>query len=137
VPDPGLNAAIDSAAAECAALGYDALLVALGDLPLLSGEVVDTVVAAGERSPVVIVPAGDGGTALLFRRPPLVIPARFGPESCAAHEAAARERGITPVVLTSIAESVRSDLDTPDDAERLARSEHACRTVLVLRELLR
>ncbi len=137
VPDPGLNEAIDAAAAECTANGYDALLVSLGDLPLLRGADVDAVIEAGERSPVVIVPAADGGTALLFRRPPLVMPARFGPESCAAHEAAARERGISPIVLGSIAESVRSDLDTPDDAERLARSETTCRTALVLRELLR
>jgi 2-phospho-L-lactate guanylyltransferase len=137
VPDPGLNAAIDAAAAECTAQGFDALLVALGDLPLLSGEDVDAVVAAGERTPVVIAPAGDGGTALLFRRPPLVIPARFGPESAAAHESVARERGLAPVLLTSIAENVRADLDTPEDAERLARSERACRTRDVLRELLR
>jgi len=137
VPDPGLNAAIDAAAAEYETEGYDALLVSLGDLPLLRGSDVDAVIAAGERAPVVIVPAADGGTALLFRRPPLVIPARFGPESCAAHEAAARERGLTPLLLASIAESVRTDLDTPEDAERLARSDRSCRTIDVLRELLR
>ncbi len=137
VPDPGLNEAIDAAAAECAEQGFDALLVSLGDLPLLRGAEVDAVIEAGARAPVVIVPAADGGTALLYRRPPLAIPARFGPESCAAHEAAARERGITPVLLASSPESVRSDLDTPDDAERLARSERGSRTVDVLRELLR
>jgi hypothetical protein len=32
---------------------------------------------------------------------------------------------------------VRADLDTPEDAERLARSERACRTRDVLRELMR
>jgi len=137
VPDPGLNAAIDAAAADCVRDGFDALLVALGDLPLLTGADVDAIVAEGERSPVVIAPAADGGTALLFRRPPLVMPARFGPESCAAHEAAARERGIAPVLLTALAETARADLDTPDDAERLARSDRACRTRDVLRELLR
>jgi 2-phospho-L-lactate guanylyltransferase len=137
VPDPGLNEAIDAAAAECAEQGFDALLVSLGDLPLLRGAEVDAVIEAGARAPVVIVPAADGGTALLYRRPPLAIPARFGPESCAAHEAAARERGITPVLLAYSPESVRSDLDTPDDAERLARSERGSRTVDVLRELLR
>ncbi len=137
VPDPGLNEAIDAAAAECEAAGYDALLVSLGDLPLLRGSDVDGVIAAGERAPVVIVPAADGGTALLYRRPPLVIPARFGPESCAAHEAAARERGLGPIVLGSIPESLRTDLDTPEDAERLASSAATCRTAGVLRELLR
>ncbi len=136
-PDPGLNEAIDAAAAECAAQGFDALLVSLGDLPLLRGADVDAVVEAGERAPVVIVPAADGGTALLLRRPPLAIPARFGPESAAAHEAAARERGLAPLVFGSLPESVRSDLDTPDDAERLARSERGSRTVDVLREILR
>jgi 2-phospho-L-lactate guanylyltransferase len=136
-PDPGLNEAIDAAAAECAAQGFDALLVSLGDLPLLRGADVDAVVEAGERAPVVIVPAADGGTALLFRRPPLAIPARFGPESAAAHEAAARERGLTPALLGSIPESARSDLDTPDDAERIARSGRDSRTVHVLREILR
>ena len=137
VPDPGLNAAIDAAAAECSAQGYDALLVSLGDLPRLRGADVDAVIEAGERAPVVIVPAADGGTALLFRRPPLAIPARFGPESAAAHEAAARERGLTPLLLASLAESVRTDLDTPEDAERLARSDASGRTAEVLRELLR
>ena len=137
IPDPGLNEAIDAAAAECAASGFDSLLVVLGDLPLLTGADVDALLAAGERAPVVIAPADDGGTALLFRRPPLVIPARFGPESASAHEAAARERGIVPALMTALAESARADLDTPEDAERLAASARACRTRDVLRELAR
>jgi 2-phospho-L-lactate guanylyltransferase len=137
VPDPGLNEAIDAAAAERASEGFDALLVVLGDLPLLTGAEVDSLVEAGERAPVVIAPADDGGTALLFRRPPLVIPARFGPESASAHEAAARERGVTPLIWTALPESARIDLDTPEDAARLAEAPRACRTRDVLRELLR
>jgi len=137
VPDPGLNEAIDAAAAECLAGGFDALLIALGDLPLLTGADVDALVEAGEREPVVIAPADDGGTALLFRRPPLVIPARFGPESASAHEAAARERGVTPLLWTALSESARIDLDTPEDARRLLAATQPCRTRDVLRELLR
>jgi len=137
VPDPGLNEAIDAAAAERVGEGFDALLVVLGDLPLLTGADVDALVEAGERAQVVIAPADDGGTALLFRRPPLVIPARFGPESASAHEAAARERGVTPLVWTALPASARIDLDTPDDAARLADAPRACRTRDVLRELLR
>ena len=137
VPDPGLNEAIDAAAAQCLADGFDALLVVLGDLPLLTGADIDSLVEAGERAPVVIAPADDGGTALLFRRPPLVIPARFGPESASAHEAAARARGVTPLVWSALPESARIDLDTPEDAARLAEAPRACRTREVLRELLR
>jgi 2-phospho-L-lactate/phosphoenolpyruvate guanylyltransferase len=134
-PDPGLNAAIELAAAERVREGCDAVLVALGDLPLLTAGDVDALVEAGERAPVVIAPADDGGTALLFRRPPLVIPARFGPESASAHEAAARERGVTPLVW-SLAPESQIDLDTPEDAARLAASARASRTRDVLRELL-
>ena len=136
VPDPGLNAAIDGAAAARAAEGFDAVLVALGDLPLLTGAEVDALVEAGARAPVVIAPADDGGTALLLRRPPLAIPARFGPESAAAHEAAARERGLTPLVW-SLPEESRIDLDTPEDAARLAAASRRSRTCELLRELLR
>jgi len=137
VPDPGLNEAIELCATQCLADGFDSLLVALGDLPLLTGADVDALVDAGERSPVVIAPADDGGTALLFRRPPLVIPARFGPESASAHEAAARARGVTPLIWTGLPELAQLDLDTPEDAARLAASPRACRTRDVLRELLR
>ena len=136
VPDPGLNAAIDAAAAERAAEGFDAVLVALGDLPLLAPADVDSLVEAGARAPVVIAPADDGCTALLLRRPPLAIPARFGPESAAAHEAAARERGLTPLVW-SLPDESRIDLDTPEDATRLAAAARSSRTRDVLRELLR
>jgi 2-phospho-L-lactate guanylyltransferase len=136
VPDPGLNAAIDAAAAERAAEGFDAVLVALGDLPLLAPADVDALVDAGARAPVVIAPADDGGTALLLRRPPLAIPARFGPESASAHEAAARERGLTPLLFPLPGES-RVDLDTPEDAARLAAAARPSRTGDVLRELLR
>ena len=135
-PDPGLNEAIELAAADRVMDGFDAVMVALGDLPLLSPADVDSLVEAGERAAVVIAPADDGGTALLFRRPPLVIPARFGPESASAHETAARERGVTPLVWSLPKES-QIDLDTPEDAARLAASARACRTRDVLRELLR
>jgi len=134
-PDPGLNAAIELAAAERVSDGCDAVLVALGDLPQLTGADVDALVEAGERAPVVIAPADDGGTALLFRRPPLVIPARFGPESASAHEAAAREHGLTPRIW-SLPKDSQIDLDTPEDAARLAAAARASRTRDVLRELL-
>jgi 2-phospho-L-lactate/phosphoenolpyruvate guanylyltransferase len=136
VPDPGLNPALELAAADCVRDGFDATLVALGDLPLLTGADVDALLEAGERAPVVIAPADDGGTALLFRRPPLVIPARFGPESASAHQAAAREHGVTPV-LWSLPPEAQIDLDTPEDAARLAASARPSRTRDVLRELLR
>jgi len=63
--------------------------VVLADLPLITAEAVSEALA--RTAAVVAVPAAsDGGTNLLLRRPPPVIPARFGRSSFAKHRWAAR-----------------------------------------------
>ena len=136
-PDPGLNEAIELAAAELESAGYEALLVVLGDLPLLCGADVDRVIEAGEKHPVVLVPSADGGTALLLRHPPRRIPARFGPDSAARHREAASEAGLEAHQLDSLEEICLVDLDTPDDAARILASGIPCRTRDVLQRLAR
>ena len=135
LPDPGLNAALDLVEREIADYGYDASLVVLGDLPLLGAAHIDLVVDAPGTHGVAIVPARDGGTALMLRRPPQCIPARFGPASAREHLLAAAARGVRVHVETRIDEAVRSDLDTPEDARRLLAEAPACRTQAVLRDL--
>ncbi|MCP4004430.1 MAG: 2-phospho-L-lactate guanylyltransferase [bacterium] len=135
-PDPGLNPVIDEAAADLEAQGYDGMLVVLGDLPLLKGADIDAMIDASGDYPVVIAPAADEGTALLLRRPPTRIPARFGPESSRAHQIAAQEAGCEALWYTAMPESTRVDLDTPDDAVRLIATAVPCRTREILRELL-
>jgi 2-phospho-L-lactate guanylyltransferase len=134
-PDPGLNGAIERANAEAQAEGLDATLVVLGDLPLLRPTDVEAVAEAGREASVVIVPSGDGGTALLLRRPPDCIPARFGPLSFDRHVAASRERGIEPLVAEQIPEALRIDLDTPEDADRIRDAGPGGRTVELLKKL--
>ncbi len=136
-PDPGLNAVLDDATRALAAEGCDAVLIALGDVPLLRGDDVDRVIEAGARQGVVVVASPDGGTALLFRHPPQVIPLRFGPGSAALHLEEARARGLDPTPPEPVAEIARQDLDTPEDAARLLASGAACRTLDVLRRLAR
>ena len=133
-PDPGLNPAIERATQELEAAGCEAVVVVLGDVPLLRGCDLDRVIEAGRKHPVVIVPSSDGGTAILFRRPPSCLPARFGPDSAAAHEAEARRRGIEPLRLSLANGTAALDLDTPEDADRLLESEVPCRTRDVLRK---
>jgi 2-phospho-L-lactate guanylyltransferase len=133
--DPGLNPALELAARAHRADGYDALLVVLGDLPLLRGGDVEAVLEAGIQHPLVGVPSLDGGTALLLQSPPGRLPARFGPESFDAHCAAAREQGLELVALELPDALARADLDTPEDARRIAASGRACRTVELLRKL--
>lgn len=134
-PDPGLNPAIDLGNASAEAAGCDATLVMLGDLPLLQSADIEAVLAAGSQHPVVIVPSEDGGTALLYRRPPGCIPARFGKDSAAAHIQAARDAGVEPRVLAELDECVRVDLDTPEDAKRVVESGIPSRTGELLRRL--
>jgi 2-phospho-L-lactate guanylyltransferase len=55
------------------------------------------------------------GTNALLLRPPGLIPFAFGPDSFAAHCAAARAAGVEPVVHR--ANSLAFDLDTPEDWE--------------------
>lgn len=135
-PDPGLNPSIEQATLALRDAGYDGLVVLLGDLPLLRGCDIDAVIEAGERAPVVGIPSMDGGTALLFCRPPGRLPARFGPESFDAHCAAARELGTELYVYDAIDPLARTDLDTPEDAQRLAASSASSTTCALLRGLL-
>lgn len=135
-PDPGLNPAIEAANAEALEAGCDATLVVLGDLPLLRSADVEAVLAAGARTSVVVVPSVDGGTGLLYRRPPDCIPARFGPDSARLHVAAARAVGVEPRLLSELDERVRVDLDTPEDARRLLESDIPSRTRDVLKKVL-
>jgi 2-phospho-L-lactate guanylyltransferase len=134
-PDPGLNAALEAAAQRLRADGFDALLVVLGDLPLLRGGDVDAVLEAGLRHPLVGVPSLDGGTALLYQSPPGRLGARFGPESFEAHRSAAREQGAELLALDLPDPDARCDLDTPEDARRIAASARTTCTVALLRKL--
>jgi 2-phospho-L-lactate guanylyltransferase len=134
-PDPGLNPALERIAAALRAEDYGAMLVALGDLPLLRPRDVDAVVEAGLRSGAAGMASADGGTALLLTAPPGCVAARFGPESFDAHRAAARERGLELGEWRSDDPSACIDLDTPQDAERIARSGRPSRTAEALRKL--
>jgi 2-phospho-L-lactate guanylyltransferase len=98
-----------------------ALAVVLADLPLVTTEAVSRALA--HRAAVVAAPAAsDGGTNMLVRRPPRVIPARFGRASFARHRWAADRAGARFRVIRGMA--LGFDLDRPDDLAVLARADH-------------
>jgi 2-phospho-L-lactate guanylyltransferase len=125
--DPGLLAAIHQVEEEVA--GADALAVVLGDLPLITVEALE--VALQTLGPVVAVPSeSDAGTNVLLRRPPRVIPARFGTDSFRKHGEAADVLGVP---FSSVdAPELAFDLDRPADIVRLmdaggpGRTRSAC-----------
>jgi 2-phospho-L-lactate guanylyltransferase len=102
--------------------GADALLIALGDLPLLSGEAVRAMVAlsglpARARTVVIAPDRHQDGTNLLLMAPPDLLPFAYGRHSLARRLNAARRAGLDPVIYRS--EATSFDVDTPADLERL------------------
>jgi 2-phospho-L-lactate guanylyltransferase len=121
-PDPGLNAAIESAAKRLAQEGAGLVLTVLGDVAGADGEDFATLVRETEAAArdadgraVGLAPSSDGGTAALARLPAAVIPARFGPRSARAHRSAAHAAGV-PLVELDLS-SLRLDLDRVEDVE--------------------
>lgn len=116
--------------------GADAVLVLPADLPLLRSADVRRLLAAGATDGLVAVADRHGrGTNALLIRPPLALPALFGPASFSAHVGAARRRGLR--VRTPRIAGVRLDVDTPDDLRLLRQKRRivGSRTAAVLREL--
>ncbi len=131
--DPGLNAAIDAAAAELAA-GASALLVVLGDVPGARPDEIARLLDAAPARGLALAPSLDGGTAALLRVPPDVVRAGFGPESAKVHRELAEAAGVAfrEVALPSLG----IDVDSGDDLDALVRSDApAPRTRALLREI--
>jgi 2-phospho-L-lactate guanylyltransferase len=88
--------------------------VVLADLPFITPGALRAALARGVKAPVMAVPAGsDGGTNMLLRRPPSVIPARFGRASFSRHRLEAHRAGVTLEELRS--PELGFDLDRPAD----------------------
>ena len=105
-------------------LRADALLIALGDLPLLTADEVAAFVhcvAPSERGVALAPDRVEQGTNLLVARPAALAPLAFGEGSFARHVALARRAGVEPRIFRSLGTSF--DVDTPSDLMELrARS---------------
>jgi 2-phospho-L-lactate guanylyltransferase len=112
----GLNAGLRQARDEVLAAGADALLVVPIDLPLISPEALQKVLAPLDdpsRPLVVLVPDRHGrGTNALLVAPPDAIEFGFGGDSRRAHAACAADAGARFVELDG---PLSLDVDTPAD----------------------
>jgi len=112
--DPGLLAAISQVEEEAARA--EALAIVLGDLPMLTPTALAK--ALHTLGPVVAAPsASDAGTNVLLRRPPSVIPARFGTDSFRKHRDTADQLGVPFAEVR--APELAFDLDRPEDIPAL------------------
>ena len=119
--DPGLNAAIEAAAALVAPGPGDGVLVVLGDVAAASSDELSQLVASLEGSGVALAPSRDGGTSALLRIPRDAIPACFGADSAKRHRDEAARAGVPyrELLLPSLA----IDVDVAEDARAILACE--------------
>ncbi|HEU0028840.1 MAG TPA: 2-phospho-L-lactate guanylyltransferase [Ktedonobacterales bacterium] len=119
-PGRGLNAGLALARAWAVRQEAGALLIALGDLPLLSGDEVRRFVAMGRLHERLVALATDrarDGTNLLLARPPELAPLAYGRGSFARHRRLTRRAG-APALLYR-APGAAFDVDEPADLDEL------------------
>ena len=132
----GHSAAVAAAAARLDASGYD-MLTLPADIPLVQPEDISHLLLAHRKATqsdsrgFTIAPARDerGSNAVLCS-PARAIPLQFGENSFLPHLAAARGRGIEPVVVKL--PRVALDIDTPGDLALLLRERAPTRTHALL-----
>jgi len=115
----GLNEGLAQGRAWAVAAGAEAILIVLGDLPLLARPDVEALLDLADRPGVaVFAPDRHGmGTNAILLRPPDALPFAFGVGSLARHRAAAAARGLAPRWYD--APGTALDLDTPADLAAL------------------
>jgi len=123
VGNQGLNAAVAQGVAACRESGATGIVIAMGDLPLLSPAEVRHVIERLPERGVVLVPSADGkGTNVLAERPAGLLPTAFGQASLEAHSVAAASRGIDVVIERLPGAAL--DVDTDGDLARLIATTH-------------
>jgi len=128
-----LNAALTQAIRHYAP-GAAATLVLHADVPLVTPDDIEQLIAAGQAPPsAVLAPSRDGGTNALLSCPPLALPFQFGADSLARHSAAARMRGVRLRQLRR--PGLELDIDRPDDLWLLAEMTGESAAQQLAREL--
>ena len=120
----GQNVAAQRGIARATEAGADGVLLLSSDLPLVTKQSVEDLLAAsnGLAQPVVMaVPAiGRGGTNALYLNPPHAIGFHFGADSLVSFRREALARGVRFVIYRSA--EMALDLDEPADLARLRRA---------------
>jgi len=133
-PEPGLNAAVDAAAAVFAPGAEDGVLVVLGDVAGALPADLERLLRALPGRGIALAASRDGGTSALLRVPRDVIAAGFGPDSARVHRERAGRAEVACIELDL--PSLAIDVDEPEDLAALRASGSAGpRTRALLEEL--
>lgn len=128
----GLNAAVALATRELIAAGATSLCTLLSDTPLVTDADIRQVFAAAAAVPgVILVPSRDArGTNIILRRPPDVIPTRFGQRSLALHRSECQQWRVPCKVLHLAGPAM--DLDELQDLRDFISVANATHTLAQL-----
>lgn len=112
---PELNNALTRASTLLQSWGVEATLVLPADLPLLSPEDLEAIIAFGKYSGTVVISPDsvEDGTNALLLYPPSLIEYEYGTNSFQRHVEAAKQNGAILHVYDS--ERIHLDVDTPND----------------------
>jgi 2-phospho-L-lactate guanylyltransferase len=111
----GHTGAVTAASRRLAAEGRGGMLTIPGDIPLVTAEEIERLLAAHRPAPsFTIAPSHDEqGSNAIIMSPPEAVPLRFGDNSFFPHLAAAEACGIAPTVLHL--PGIAFDIDNPAD----------------------
>ena len=116
------SSSVDFGIAELTRMGATGVLRLPIDLPFLTPEEIEQVLALDtpERPHTILVPSRDRqGTNAIWRRPGNLFPSAFGPDSLRRHQQAAEQRGFPCLLHES--SGIGFDLDDPADLDDLLR----------------
>lgn len=131
----GLNAASALGTTRCLEHGATSVLIVLSDLPLVTVEEIDSLLAEVPTGPHVrLARSHEGlGTNALLRTPPTVISTRFGGRSFQDHVAAAADAGVSYSEVD--VPGLSFDIDTIEDLRELRRTGRPTRTLSQARKM--
>lgn len=125
--------AIDMATRVVIERGHSETLVIPADIPLVTAAELERVYAAAPERGIVIVPSAEiRGSNAVLRRPPNLIPLRFGNDSFQPHLATARATGLPCVVLE--VPGIALDVDNPADLAALLAQPTRTRSQALLEQ---
>lgn len=129
----GHTEAVALAQQEANTAGAERFLTIPGDVPCVTAdEVARAIRALGDDRGVLFVPSVSGfGTNAALLAPPDIMPLKFGEPSFGNHLEAARQRGLSPVVLRL--PGLGLDIDAPEDLGLLLERGPDTRSAALLR----
>lgn len=129
----GLDNAVKKANYYCIEKGAEATLFVPADLPLIEERHVKHILNLGRKKHLIISKSKDGGTGILFRKPPNIIDSKFTSQSFQDHKKEAEGKKVELYVYDSFPLSL--DIDTPEDIEEFILYGKGTKTYDFLKEL--